>query len=295
MYCFIVNKSSGSGRAKKIAYHIENTLQEKCIRYRILYTRQPNHATKLVQEMVQKKEVKAIIAVGGDGTVHEVINGLVGSDIPLGVIPAGSGNDFCRGMGIPLQYNKALERILKDERKVIDVGRINDKFFATIVGVGFDGQVAQETNNSQNKRVLNLTRMGSISYIINVLKVLLYYKPTSVDLHLDQKLTTHQNVWLIAIANSPFYAGGMMICPDAKNNDQLFDVCIVKGISRWKLLRIFPSVFKGKHIYHSCITTLKAKELNITSNVPMTAHGDGEIIGTTPFKIMIIPSTLTVL
>lgn len=295
VYCFIVNRASSSGRGLKIWNQIENILQQKNIRYDVLFTQQPNHATDLVKEIVRKKKAKAIIAVGGDGTVHEVINGLVGSTIPLGIIPAGSGNDFCRGLGIPLKYDKALKRILKDKRKVIDVGRINDKFFATVVGIGFDGQVAKETNKSQNKKILNLAGIGNISYIINVLKVLLYYKPTSVDLKIDSKQTKHQNVWLVAIANSPYYAGGMMICPNARNNDQLFDICIVQGISRWELLRIFPAVFKGKHIYHPNITTLKGKELEILSSPPMTAHADGEIIGKTPFKIMIFPLSLFIL
>lgn len=295
MYCFIVNKTSGSGRALKTWDHIKNKLQKKNIPYRVHFTQQPNHATELVHELRRSEEPRAIIAVGGDGTIHEVINGLVGSTIPLGIIPAGSGNDFCRGMGIPLQYDKALERILKNEQKVIDVGRINDTYFATIVGIGFDGQVALETHHSKNKKLLNLAGIGSIPYIINVLKVLLYYKPTNVDLYIDSIKTTHQKVWLIAIANSPFYAGGMMICPDAKNNDQLFDICIVKGISRWEFLQIFPSVFKGEHIHHPSIITLKGKKLKILSSTPLTAHGDGEIIGNTPFKIMISPASISVL
>lgn len=295
LYYFIVNKLSGSGRASKIWYHIKKILEEKNIRYQVYFTKRQHHATELAQEIIRKHDTKAIIAVGGDGTVHEIINGTVGSDIPLGIIPAGSGNDFCRGLGVPMKYDKALERILKDEQKVIDIGRINNKYFATVVGIGFDGQVAHETNHSPNKKILNLFGMGSIPYIIYILKVLLYFKPTNVDLHIDQQLNNHQNVWLVAIANSPFYAGGMLICPDAKNDNQLFDICIVKGLSRWQFLRIFPSVFKGKHINHPSITMLKAKELEVFSNTPLMAHGDGEIIGKTPFKIMISPSTLWVL
>nr|WP_306798588.1 diacylglycerol kinase family lipid kinase [Oceanobacillus saliphilus] len=295
MYAFIVNRFSGGGKASKILVHMENTLKEKDISYQVYVTNRQHHATDLARELSQKRETKAIIAVGGDGTVHEIINGMVGSDIPLGIIPAGSGNDFCRGMGIPLNYVHALERIFKDERKLIDVGSINNEFFATIVGIGFDGKVARETNQSQNKRILSLAGLGRISYIINVLKVLLYYQPTNVDLIMNQEQSNHQHVWLIAIANSPFYAGGMMICPGAKNNDQLFDICIVKGISRWQLLRIFPSVFKGKHIKHPSVTILKAKELEISSPTPMMAHGDGEFLGETPFKIMISPKTLCVL
>nr|WP_156288595.1 diacylglycerol kinase family protein [Oceanobacillus salinisoli] len=295
MYYFIVNKNSGSGRALKIWYRVAKLLQERHIAYDVCITNGPQHATESVKNIIKKNNAKAIIAIGGDGTVHKIINELVGSKVPFGIIPAGSGNDFCRGMGIPLKYDQALERILKGEQKFIDVGNINDKFFATIVGIGFDGRVAQVTNQSQNKKLLNLAGMGSVSYIINVLKVLFYYKPTNVELKIDQKYAKHQNVWLIAIANSPFYAGGMMICPNAKNDDQFFDICMVKEISRWQLLRIFPSVFKGKHVNHPAVTILRAKEVEIVSNSPMIAHGDGEMIGETPLKIIISPSTLCVL
>ncbi|WP_331279650.1 diacylglycerol/lipid kinase family protein [Oceanobacillus salinisoli] len=295
LYYFIVNKNSGSGRALKIWYRVAKLLQERHIAYDVCITNGPQHATESVKNIIKKNNAKAIIAIGGDGTVHKIINELVGSKVPFGIIPAGSGNDFCRGMGIPLKYDQALERILKGEQKFIDVGNINDKFFATIVGIGFDGRVAQVTNQSQNKKLLNLAGMGSVSYIINVLKVLFYYKPTNVELKIDQKYAKHQNVWLIAIANSPFYAGGMMICPNAKNDDQFFDICMVKEISRWQLLRIFPSVFKGKHVNHPAVTILRAKEVEIVSNSPMIAHGDGEMIGETPLKIIISPSTLCVL
>ncbi|MDQ0217850.1 diacylglycerol kinase family lipid kinase [Peribacillus cavernae] len=295
MYCFIVNKVSGNGRALKIWSLIEKILQEKNIRYCVHFTQKSNHATQIVQEYINNKETAVIIAVGGDGTVHEAINGLSGSNIPLGIIPAGSGNDFCRALGIPLRFDKALERILKDERKVIDIGRINDKYYATVVGIGFDGQVAHTTNISKYKKLLNLFRLGGISYIVGVFKVLFYYKPTNVDLKVDKKQQKIANVWLIAVANSPSYAGGMLICPNAINTDGLFDICIVQGISRWELLRILPTVFKGKHTSHPSVTILKAREVEILSDSPMIAHGDGEIIGQTPVKISVKPRSLYVL
>ncbi|WP_188205949.1 diacylglycerol/lipid kinase family protein [Alkalibacillus aidingensis] len=295
MYYFIVNYYSGSGISRKIWREIELILQTRGINYKSVFTNYQNHATELVKELKEKKNITAVVAVGGDGTVNEVINGLTGTSIPLGVIPTGSGNDFCRAMGIPLRYELALERILKGELKEIDIGRVNDKYFATIVGVGFDGQVAQQTNRSKHKKLYNLTKIGSLSYIISLFKVIFMYKPSQVELHIDSYQTTQEKVWLIAIANSPCYAGGMMICPDAKNNDETFDICIVKGISRWSLLRIFPSVFKGKHILHPAVTTLKAKKVQISSKQSLVAHADGEIIGKTPFDVTIQPSSLTVL
>ncbi|GAA0459455.1 diacylglycerol kinase family protein [Alkalibacillus silvisoli] len=294
MYHFIVNQKSGSGRALKVWYHVESILWEREVDYEVSFTQSPNHATQLVQQIINSK-VKAIIIVGGDGTVHEVINGLQGSKTPLGIIPAGSGNDFCRGMGIPSHYKEALERILKNDKKLIDVGRINDKIFATIAGIGFDGKIAQVTSTSKFKRLFSVIKIGSIPYILNMFKVLLYYKPINVNLNIDTNHVKHEKVWLIAIANTPFYAGGMKICPEAKNNDDLFDICIVKGVSKWGLLRIFPSVFKGKHIDHPAVVTYKGKSLKIVSSNPMVAHGDGEVIGQTPFNIKVLPSLIYIL
>ncbi|SFB22202.1 lipid kinase, YegS/Rv2252/BmrU family [Lentibacillus halodurans] len=295
MYYFIVNNTSGGGKASEIWNHTETILQNKNIHYRVFHTQHANHGSTLVRDIIHKEKARAIIAVGGDGTVHEVINGLTGSSIPLGIIPAGSGNDFCRGLGIPMKYNKALDRILQDEPKLMDVGWINGRYFGTVAGIGFDGQVALETNKSSNKKMLNLAKIGRVSYIMNVLKVLFYYQPTNVELQVDSKQTKHKDVWLIAIANLPCYAGGMYICPDARNNDELFDICILKDISRWKLLRLFPSVFKGKHINHPAITITKGKKVTINSNSPITAHSDGEVIGQTPFNIRLEPLTISIL
>ncbi|GEN45070.1 diacylglycerol/lipid kinase family protein [Alkalibacillus haloalkaliphilus] len=296
MYHFIVNTNSGSGRGFKRWVQIESILLERKIVYDVSFTKKPNHATQLVHDLAHDSpNVSAIIIVGGDGTVHEAINGLQNSNVPLGIIPAGSGNDFCRGMGIPLNCVEALERILKNEKKLIDVGHINNKVFATIAGIGFDGKIAAETSRSKLKKLCNVIKIGSIPYILAMLKVMLSYKPTDVNLRIDSKASSHENVWLIAIANTPFYAGGMKICPEARNNDDLFEVCIVKGISRWKLLRIFPSVFKGQHINHPAVRTYQGKNLIISSNNPMIAHGDGEIVGETPFNIKILPSSIYVL
>lgn len=295
LYCFIVNSVAGNGRAYKTWFQIEKILKEKNLHYCVHFTKKAKHATEIVQEHVSKKDADVIIVVGGDGTVHEVINGLVGSTIPLGIIPAGSGNDFCRAMDIPTRFDQALERIFKNEQTIIDIGCINTNYFVTVVGVGFDGQVAQTTNRSKYKKALNVIRLGGFSYIIGVLKVLSFYKPTNVDLKINKNKLTFSNVWLIAVANSPFYARGMLICPQAKSNDGVFDICIVQGISRWELLRIFPSVFKGKHITHPSIKMLKANEIEILSDSPMIAHGDGEIIAETPIKISVQPNTLNVL
>ncbi|WP_313897597.1 diacylglycerol/lipid kinase family protein [Bacillus litorisediminis] len=295
LYHFIVNKVSGNGRALKIWSKIEKSLQNKDVSYRVFFTEKPKHATLLVRELKVQENVTAIVAVGGDGTVQEVINGLINTNIPLGIIPAGSGNDFSRGLYVPLKHDEALERILNGEPKVIDIGLVNSTYFCTVAGIGFDGEVAQKTNASIYKKWLNYVRLGQISYIISALNVLLKYRPADISLMVDKKLYKIPKVWLIAVANFPFYGGGIAICPEAKNNDGLFDICIVQGMSKLEFLRVFPLAFKGNHTTSPFIKIIRGKEITIESPSPLMIHGDGEMIGQTPVQIKIEPNALHVM
>ncbi|PLR77118.1 lipid kinase [Bacillus sp. V3-13] len=295
MFCFIVNKAAGNGKALKVWYQIEKMLNEKNVFYSVHFTQKPTHATELVRELVHNEKVSVMVAVGGDGTIQEVVNGLIGTNIPLGIIPAGSGNDFSRGLGIPLKHDRALERMLSGKPKVIDIGNVNSRLFCTVAGIGFDGEVARSANGSKYKKFLNLIRMGRISYIISALNVLFRYKPLDISLMIDNKLHNIPKAWLIAVANSPFYAGGLVICPEAENNDGFFDICIVQEMSKWEFLCIFPLVFKGKHTSSPSIKIIRGKELEIYSSSPLLVHGDGEVIGQTPVRITMKPCALHVL
>lgn len=295
MYGFIVNKTSGNGKALRAWQKIEKIIQEKKVSFCVRFTQKPKHATSLVQELIQKEKVTVIIAVGGDGTIHEVVNGLAGTTTPLGIIPAGSGNDFSRGLGIPLKCDEALERILKGKPKIMDVGYVNYRYFCTVAGIGFDGEVAQTTNGSFHKKFFNFFRIGHISYVISAIMVLFRYKPQEISCMVDNKLYKLSNVWLIAVANLPYYGGGLVICPKAESNDGLFEICIVQGMTKWEFIRIIPRVFKGKHISSPSITIIKGKELEIYAPAPLLVHGDGEVIGKTPARIKIDPAALYVI
>jgi YegS/Rv2252/BmrU family lipid kinase len=287
MIWFVVNRASGNGKGHKVWKYVERLLVEKNIEYQVAFTERPRHAIEIVKEISQKKDVSAVIAIGGDGTVHEVANGLIGSEIPLGSIPAGSGNDFARGLQIPKQSNKALDKVLYGRKQKMDIVCINDEVIISAAGIGFDGQVAKVTNQATYKKWLNRFGLGKLCYIFSFFKVLFLYRPTEVNIVIDGQEQTFSCVWLIAVANVPFYGGGMKICPNAKFDDGVFDVCIVHGITRWKLVKLFPRVFRGTHIYDRAITTLTGKQLAIMSTSPMITHGDGEIVGETPIQLSI--------
>ncbi len=295
MYDFIVNKISGNGRGLRVWKQLEKLLRLKQIDYRVHFTQWPEHAGEIARNLAMKKESSVIITVGGDGTIHDVANGLAGTNITLGCIPAGSGNDFARGLNISNNSHKALEQMLSSKRRKIDVTIIDNKSCITVVGIGFDGQVAKTTNNAIHKKWLNIIGLGPLSYVMSVFQVLLTYQPSNVQLKVDEQLLSFTNVWLIAVANFPFYGGGMKICPDALYDDGLLDICIVHNVSKWKFLMMLPGVYKGKHIHNSCITMLKGENIEVVADNPLIIHGDGEILGKTPTSITVERNQLSVI
>ncbi|WP_408010362.1 diacylglycerol/lipid kinase family protein [Pseudalkalibacillus sp. A8] len=290
MYGFIVNKHSGNGRGAKIWEKVESILKEQHIPYTCRITRRTGHGTQLAYDLMKENDPKVIVAVGGDGTVNEVLNALVGSDVPLGVLPTGSGNDLCRELNIPLNWRMALKHVLEGKAKLIDVGEVlkhngEPRYYSTVAGIGFDGQVALATNESKYKGIMNMLRMGKVSYVLSVLNVLREYTPSNIILSMDGQRRMFSNVWLVAVANSSFYGGGMRISPCSKADDGWLDVCIVSDLKRWELLKLFPQVYKGKHIDHHGVDTFRCKEIQVESDVPYIVHADGEILGQTPLTI----------
>ncbi|WP_078379085.1 diacylglycerol/lipid kinase family protein [Sutcliffiella halmapala] len=277
MYYFIVNKTSGNGKGWRVWGNVENLLKKRSISYKVVFTEGSDRDADLV-ESISPFELKAIIVVGGDGTIHGVANSLVHKKIPLGIIPAGSGNDFARSLQIPMNYVEALERILVGSIKEIDIGKVGEEYYITIAGIGFDGKVAQVTNESKSKKLLNKLNLGSLAYVYSLIKVLFTYKPTTVKLKIDRVEKIYHDVWMISVANLPFYGGGIKICPDAKADDGLLDLCIVHGVGRWELLLVFPRAFSGSHITHRNVTIQKGKDIILEPYDELTIQCDGEII-----------------
>lgn len=293
MYAFIINPISGNGRSTYIWQNIKKTLLKKQTKYVAYFTEHKGHATEIVSSLDPQK-ISVVVVVGGDGTVHDVVNGLQQVRIPIGIIPAGSGNDYARSIQVPKSYRLALERILSGEKKKIDILHVGERFCITVVGIGFDGKVAEIANQTKYKKFLNRLRLGKFTYFFIVLRLLFQYRPTQVTIKLDGQTYQYENVWLIAVANLPYYGGGMHICPHAQSDDGVLDICLVHNISKYKLLQIFPKVFHGKHINHSAITILKGKNVKVYSDKPVVIHGDGEVIGQTPIEVTIKKDVLDI-
>ncbi|TCS91984.1 diacylglycerol/lipid kinase family protein [Hazenella coriacea] len=290
MYLFIVNPISGNGRGKGIWGEIQKALDEKEIPYQVRVTEYQGHAVLITQEAVEQGGFRAVIAVGGDGTVHEVGNCLAGTQLPLGYIPAGTGNDFATAEKIPSQPLQALERILKHEARAIDTAKVNGKVIIGFIGIGFDAQVTQHVNGSSLKKWL-----GKFSYLVGVFRTFFRFRPARFTLQIDEEAFTYDDVWLAAISNIPNYGGGMMINPGAINDDGILQVCCVYQISRFELLRMFPTVYWGTHTSHPSVALHQGAKVRIQADPPLPVQIDGEIYGETPMTIEIQPKSLLIL
>lgn len=292
MLGFVVNPVAGNGRGLLVWKRLEKELVRRRIGFRVKMTTEQGEAKKLAESLLRKEEVSKVIAVGGDGTVNEVMNGIkeAGRSCPFGHIPAGSGNDFARGHSLERDPVLALEHILADHaNKAIDLLQVNGQIAVNAVGAGFDGQVAKTTNEAVYKKWLNRLGLGKIAYVMSVIRVLLSYRTCRVKLHIDGRENELNEVWLIAVANIPNYGGGMLICPDAVPDDGKAEVCVVSGVSRWALLCAFPMIYKGTHVSHPGVRFFQGRRIVIESERELIVHADGEVIASTPIAVEVTP------
>jgi diacylglycerol kinase (ATP) len=302
---FIINPKARNGYCLKIWQQIEIQLEAEKISYLAFFTEYPNHAQILANQIASKNQNhKLIVAVGGDGTMHEVMNGIVKfKNITLGFIPGGSGNDFSRGFHIPSDPVVALKVILrlsKKEGQSIDIGKImmgnqQDHFFINNMGTGFDAIISYEVNQSQMKAFFNKLSLGRLVYVYFLLKKLFTYKSSTIDLSIDGNKHIFEQTWFVTVSNQPYYGGGMKIAPQAVPDDGLLDITVVHQLSRLKLLLVFISVFWGKHVHFKEVKTFTGRKISIESDSSLYVHADGEHIGYTPLNIQLQSKALQVI
>lgn len=302
---FIINPKARNGYCLDVWKKVETKLMEDKIPYLAFFTEYPGHAIKLAAQIAASNhEQKVIIAVGGDGTMHEVVNGIVEyNNITIGFVPGGSGNDFSRGFQIPSDPEEALSvilRLIKKEAAIIDIGKVTMKddsehYFINNMGAGFDALISYEVNHSKVKAWLNKLSLGRLVYVYFLLKKLFSYKCTTIDLSIDGSRHILEQTWFVTVSNQPFYGGGMMIAPDAVADDGLLDITVVHSLSKLKLLLVFISVFWGKHVQFKEVKTFRGRMVSIQSSSSLYVHADGEDIGYTPLNINVQTKTLKVL
>ncbi|CAM3751676.1 diacylglycerol kinase family protein [Cohnella lubricantis] len=297
MYLFVVNEKAGNGRGRKVWRSVEAELQSRRVAYRAITEADEEKACAQAAELLRRGEVKAVAAIGGDGTLHSLLPLLAGSGVPLGIIPAGSGNDTARAFRIPKRTQDALAVLLNGQARPSDIlsaslGSGERRLTLTALAVGFDAAIVRDVNGSRYKRWCNRLGVGSLAYIIGLLRVLTRYQPRQVTVRVDGQQHIFDNVWLSAISNTSSYGGGLRINPGAEPADGLLHVCVVHDCTPWKLLRLFPTILNGSHVRTRVVTVLRGASVEIVSDRPIEAFGDGEPAGETPITAKCVPNQL---
>lgn len=296
MYLFIINPRSGGGAGGRTWQTVEALMNERALPYIPLFTHSIEGTEALVlNTMKQREDWKAVIVIGGDGTLHSILGALRGQDTPMAVIPAGSGNDTARGFGIPLTTEAALDTALSERYIEADLLSGANGLTVTAVASGFDAQVAENVNVGWYKRLCNAIGAGQLAYIIGILHTLMTFKPCRVSVACDGTEHVFEKAWLVSICNLPSYGGGLLICPQAKADDGQLDVCVVHGCSRGQLLRLFPTVLKGKHVALPFVSMLRGRSVAVNFAEARPAIGDGESFGRGPLAVRCEPGALRVL
>lgn len=287
MWHIIVNPTAGRGRTKELLPAMEEALKAKLIPYELHLTHNPGHATELAKDLVAAG-AEIVGAAGGDGTVHEVINGLVGSNATLAVLPTGTGNDLARALNIPLEITAAINTLSTSPVRKMDYGLDVDGAFSVILGLGFTAKVMEHVN--KHKDFLR----GSMAIAAAVVKVVHTLESAEMEIVMDGCRITRKTV-AVFVMNSCWTGGGMYVTPEAKLNDGVFHVCLLNELGKLELLRLLPKVYTGGHVGHRAVEFFTCKEISITTATPMTKLFDGNVYGYTPLKASITPSGLAVL
>lgn len=285
MYHFIVNPNARSGLGKKVWKDLEIILKAKKIDYEVHFTKFQKQATTITREITSDGEGHTIVALGGDGTVNEIVNGIAHFDKTiLGYIPIGSSNDFARGLELPTEPTEALETILTcPNLHPMNVGELRYKNklrrFAVSSGIGFDADICHEAVVSRMKHFLNKLKLGKLTYVLIAVHRLFLTTPCTVTVTLDgEKKLTFPRTYFVALMNNRFEGGGAMFCPKADNGDDMLDFAIAYNIPKLKVLCLFPLAFIGQHVHFKGIHIGKATSIDIQSERPLPVHTDGEPI-----------------
>lgn len=285
MYHFIVNPNARSGLGKKVWKDLEQILRTKKMDYEVHFTKFQKHATTITREITSDGNEHTIVALGGDGTVNEVVNGIVHFDKTiLGYIPIGSSNDFARGLKLPTDPKEALNTILNcPNLHPMNVGELRYKNklrrFAVSSGIGFDADICHEAVVSHVKFFLNKLKLGKLTYVLIAVHRLFLTKPCTVKITLDNKKElTFPKTYFVAIMNNRYEGGGAMFCPKADNGDDMLDFALAYNMPKLKVLAMFPTAFIGKHTLFKGIHIGKASQIDIVSENPLPVHTDGEPI-----------------
>ncbi len=288
----VYNPFAGHGRAQKILPEVEAYFQEKGIQFDLRTTDYHEHGIQIVAE-ADLNQYDGVVAAGGDGTLYEVINGYYRNEskkkIPLGVLPVGTGNAFARDLDLHnTHWKDAIDIIALQKLRKVDVGQFTTHgesyYYLNILGLGFVADVTEIAHK--------LKSLGNMSYTIGVLQKTIFLNSYPLTITIDGEKYERDNIF-VEISNTR-WTSNFLMAPSAEIDDGFLDVTLLGKLSRVKLLKAFPKIFTGEHIYIDEVETFKAKEIIVETGIPKVLTPDGELMGITPIEVKCLHKAIEV-
>jgi len=298
----ILNPRAGNNNGTRVWNVIEHKFLEAKINFKLVQSDYKNHSESIARDFVNSG-IKRIIIIGGDGTLNEVVNGIFScsssdyENVSIGMIPVGTGNDWCRSLKIPEDPAQATNLLIAGKTILHDVGTITStidsekehRYFINVAGIGFDANVAHGVNVDKDN-----DKRGRILYIKNLLSSLLKSKASKYRIVIDDNIYD-KNICSMCVGIGKYNGGGMKQLPDAIVDDGLFDITMIENISKFSIIMNIKNLFDGSFINHHKVSTSKAKKVIIETETPVLSETDGESCGQSPFEFNILPRALKVI
>ena len=286
----VANPTSGRGKGAKLIPKVDALLSSLGVPHTLLLSRSAADPERMARQAASDG-AGIVAALGGDGHVGNVANGLIGTDAALAVIPAGTGNDFARHLGIDRKDPLGAARLLgSPATRRIDVVRVEhsdgERYFVNVAGTGFDAEVNEHANKVSFLK-------GNLKYVYSTFVTLSRFKPGQFRIVVDGSEHDVAGM-LVAVGNGVSYGGGMKVTPDALLDDGVLDLCVLGAVPKLTFLKTFPKVFSGKHVTHPSVQMLRGKVIEISADRPFQVYADGERFGRLPATFTVIPDALSV-
>lgn len=300
----IVNPESNKGRTRRRWAQIKDALKTFLKEFTYEFTEKPSQAIDISRAAIREGS-ELIVGVGGDGTINEIANGffdgrtIINPNTVMGIVPSGTGCDFIRSLHIPTNLKSAMKVITQAPSPVIDVGRVKfrthegsdtERYFLNVADFGFGGEVLERMNQNRAKR-------KAASYLKSTLATFFHYKNKRIKLKVDEEEIPEGEYLIGAISNGRIFGKGMKIAPDARLDDELFDIILVKGMKIWEFLRNVWKIYAGTHLSHPKISFIQGKKIEAIPEDPdenILIEIDGEQVGKLPATFEIVPKSLSV-
>ena len=274
MWALVINPVSGQGRGTTVGTYVAGYLNQHKVDFEIVTGNSSISLSDHLKIFLEKTpDCSGVIAVGGDGLMHIILQVVVPFQIPFTIIPAGTGNDFVRTLGWDLEkIDSQLNRVVTANPSPINLGLVDGEWFGAVLSTGFDSVVNERANTMQWPK-------GPMKYNAAIALELPRFAPRHYEIILDDR-TISTEAMLIAVANGRSYGGGMLVCPNANISDDLFDVMVLRPVTKLEFIKVFPRVFAGTHVSHPAVEIVRSRSVRIESKA--VAYADGERIGQLP-------------